>query len=42
MAFGYTPNPSGPRIPADGLAPFALLPGQAADVTVYCAWSDEL
>ncbi len=41
MAFGYAPNPPGPRILADGLAPFALLPGQAADVTIYWAWAGE-
>lgn len=41
MAFGYAPNPPGPRITADGLTPFALLPGQAADVTVYWAWAGE-
>jgi hypothetical protein len=36
IAFGYVPNPPGPRIPAEGLAPFVLLPGQAADVAIYC------
>jgi hypothetical protein len=41
MAFGYVPNPPGPRVPADGLAPFALLPDQAVDVTVHWAWAEE-
>ncbi|NJO82431.1 MAG: hypothetical protein HC828_06140 [Blastochloris sp.] len=41
IAFGYVENPPGPRLPADGLAPFELLPGQAADVTLRWAWHDE-
>jgi hypothetical protein len=41
MAFGYAPNPPGPRVPADGLAPFALLSGQAADMTIHWAWAGE-
>jgi hypothetical protein len=41
MAFGYAPNPSGPRVPADGLVPFALLPGQAADITIHWVWAGE-
>lgn len=41
LAFGYAPNPAGPQIPADGLTPFALLPGQAADVTMHWAWAGE-
>ncbi|MBN8590671.1 MAG: hypothetical protein J0M33_02890 [Anaerolineae bacterium] len=32
MAFGYAENPPGPRIPAESMTPFDLLPGQAADV----------
>jgi hypothetical protein len=41
MAFGYAENPPGPRIPADGMTPFDLLPGQAADVTLVWPWSGE-
>ncbi|MCC7206393.1 MAG: hypothetical protein IT323_03750 [Anaerolineae bacterium] len=41
MAFGYAPHSPGPRVPAEGLAPFDLLPGQAADVTVVWAWAGE-
>ncbi len=41
LAWGYAPNPAGPRIPADGLTPFALLPGQAADVTLHWPWAGE-
>jgi len=41
LAFGYAPNPAGPRVPADGLMPFALLPGQASDITVHWAWAGE-
>ncbi len=41
LALGYAENPPGPRLPADGLAPFALLPAQAVDVTVHWAWAGE-
>jgi hypothetical protein len=41
LASGYAPNPSGPRLPAEGMAPFDLLPGQAADVTVHWPWAGE-
>jgi hypothetical protein len=38
MAFGYAENPPGPRIPAEGMTPFDLLPGQAADMTLVWPW----
>lgn len=41
MAFGYAENPPGPRIPAEGMIPFDLLPGQAADVTLVWPWAGE-
>ncbi|MBK8030492.1 MAG: hypothetical protein IPK17_13500 [Chloroflexi bacterium] len=41
LALGYIENPSGPRIPAEGLTPFDLLPGQAADLTLIWLWSGE-
>lgn len=41
LALGYIENPSGPRTPAEGLAPFTLLPGQAADMTLVWPWQDE-
>jgi hypothetical protein len=41
IAFGYAENPLGPRIPAEGLTPFDLLPGQAADVTLVWPWAGE-
>jgi hypothetical protein len=41
VAFGYAPDPPGPRVPADGLTPFDLLPGQAADLTLHFAWAGE-
>lgn len=41
MAFGYAPNPPGPRVPADGLASVSLLPGQAVDMTILWAWVGE-
>ena len=34
LTLGYAPNPPGPRVPAEGMTPFTLLPGQAADVTL--------
>jgi hypothetical protein len=41
LAFGYAPEPPGPRVSAEGLTPFDLLPGQAADVTVSWSWAGE-
>lgn len=41
LALGYAENPPGPRTPAEGLAPFDLLPGQAADMTLVWLWSGE-
>ena len=41
LALGYAENPPGPRIPADGMAPFNLLPGQAADTTLIWLWLGE-
>jgi hypothetical protein len=41
MAFGYAENPPGPRIPAEAMIPFDLLPGQAADVRLTWLWSGE-
>lgn len=41
LALGYAENPPGPRIPADGMAPFKLLPGQAADITLIWLWQGE-
>lgn len=41
LALGYAENPPGPRVPAEGLAAFELLPGQAADVTLIWLWNGE-
>jgi hypothetical protein len=41
LALGYTENPPGPRTPAETLAPFELLPGQAADITIVWVWQGE-
>jgi hypothetical protein len=41
VALGYSPRPPGPRIPAEGLTPFGLLPGQAVNLTVHFPWSGE-
>ena len=41
LALGYAENPPGPRTPAEGLTPFDLLPGQAADMTLIWLWQDE-
>ena len=41
LALGYAPNPPGPRIPAEGMQPFDLLPEQAADLTLVWYWADE-
>jgi len=34
-------QPPGPWTTADGLEPFTLLPGQAVDLTLHWAWTDE-
>ncbi|NWF69171.1 MAG: hypothetical protein HXY40_08795 [Chloroflexi bacterium] len=34
LALGYAPEPPGARNPAEGLAPFDLLPEQAVDLTL--------
>jgi hypothetical protein len=41
LALGFAENPPGPRTPAEGLAPFDLLPGQAADLTLEWVWDGE-
>jgi len=41
LALGYAENPPGPRMPAEGLTPFDLLPGQAADMTLVWLWQNE-
>ena len=41
LALGYGENPPGPRTPAEGLASFDLLPGQAADITLVWLWQNE-
>ena len=41
LALGYAESPPGPRAPAEGLTPFDLLPGQAADMTLTWLWSGE-
>jgi hypothetical protein len=41
LALGYAPQPDGPRMPAEELAPFDLLPGQAADLTLSWSWVGE-
>jgi hypothetical protein len=41
LALGHAPNPPGPRLPAEGMAPFTVLPGQAADVTLVWLWDGE-
>lgn len=41
LALGYVENPPGPRTPAEGLTPFDLLPGQAADLTLVWLWTGE-
>jgi len=41
LALGFAENPPGPRLPAEGLTPFDLLPGQAADMTLVWLWQDE-
>jgi hypothetical protein len=41
LALGYAEDPPGPRNPAEGMQPFALLPEQAADLTLVWYWADE-
>ena len=41
LALGYAPEPSGPRVPAEGLVAFDLLSGQAADFTLIWSWSGD-
>ena len=41
LALGYAENPPGPRLPAETLTPFDLLPGQAADVMLMWPWAGE-
>jgi hypothetical protein len=41
LALGYAENPPGPRMPAEAMLPFDLLPGQAADVTLVWARAGE-
>ncbi len=41
LAFGYAPQPPGPRNPAEGLTPFDLLPEQAVDLTLVWYWAGE-
>jgi hypothetical protein len=41
LALGYAESPPGPRTPAEGLTPFDLLPGQAADIMLIWLWQGE-
>jgi hypothetical protein len=41
ITLGYAPHPLGPRVPAEGLKPFDLLPGQAVNLTVAFPWNGE-
>ncbi len=41
IAYGYVPHPSGPRLPAEGLAVVTLLPNQAVDLTIHFPWARE-
>jgi len=41
LALGYSPQPTEPRIPAEGLIPFILLPGQAVDISIFWAYIEE-
>ena len=41
LALGYAEDPPGPRVPAEAMLPFDLLPGQAADVTLVWPWAGE-
>jgi len=40
-AFGYAPEPDGPRVIAQTISPFDLLPSQAADLTLSWSWAGE-
>lgn len=41
LAFGYAPEPPGPRSPADSMIPFDLLPAQAVDLNLIWPWTGE-
>ncbi|MBK8135716.1 MAG: hypothetical protein IPK52_07750 [Chloroflexi bacterium] len=41
LALGYVENPPGPHVPAEGMAAFDLLPGQAADLRLVWYWGGE-
>lgn len=41
LALGYAETPNGPRLPAEGLTAFDLLPEQAADLTLIWPWAGE-
>jgi hypothetical protein len=41
LALGYAPDPPGPRVPAENLIPFDLLPEQAIDLTLTWQWRGE-
>lgn len=41
LVLGYSPQPTEPRTPAEGLAPFKLLPGQAVDLAVFWKYDME-
>ncbi|MBI1281113.1 MAG: hypothetical protein GC179_23505 [Anaerolineaceae bacterium] len=41
LALGYVPKPPGPRVPAQGILVFDLLPEQAVDLTLVWSWAGE-
>lgn len=41
VVYGYSPQPSEPKVPSEGLKPFIVLPGQAVDLTVLFKYSGE-
>ncbi len=41
LTLGYAENPPGPRLPAETLPLFDLLPSQAADITLTWPWAGE-
>lgn len=41
LVLGYSENPAGPRVPAEGLKVFELLPEQAADLQLVWHWDGE-
>ncbi|MBA3873197.1 MAG: hypothetical protein H0X30_29030 [Anaerolineae bacterium] len=41
LALGYAAEPPGPRIPAESISTFDLLPGQATDLTLIWPWAGE-